>query len=88
VGDEEPELGAAGSWIGVVPVGEEPAEGPRAAREESFTAAVVSKVTAPGPSWGVRSPVRGSWPVLGGGGSLAGLLGSASPAWVRRGPLV
>lgn len=45
VGDAEPELGAADSWIGVVPVGEEPAEVPRGAKEESFTAAVVSKVT-------------------------------------------
>ncbi|KAM4649452.1 RING finger protein 215 isoform 1-T1 [Amazona ochrocephala] len=44
VGDAEPELGAAGSWIGVVPVGEEPAELPRGAREESFTTAVVSKM--------------------------------------------
>lgn len=41
----EPELGAADSWIGVVPVGtEEPAEGPRGAKEESFTTAVVTKV--------------------------------------------
>ncbi|RMC06066.1 hypothetical protein DUI87_17611 [Hirundo rustica rustica] len=46
VGDVEPELGAADSWIGVVPVGtEEPAEGPRGAKEESFTTAVVTKVT-------------------------------------------
>ncbi|XP_065548245.1 RING finger protein 215 isoform X2 [Lathamus discolor] len=44
VGDAEPEPGAAGSWIGVVPVGEEPAELPRGAREESFTTAVVSKM--------------------------------------------
>ncbi|KAM6403709.1 RING finger protein 215 [Rhynochetos jubatus] len=44
VGDAEPELGADGSWIGVVPVGEEPAEVPRGAKEESFTAAVVSKM--------------------------------------------
>ncbi|NXX51160.1 RN215 protein, partial [Tricholaema leucomelas] len=44
VGDAEPELGAADPWIGVVPVGEEPAEGPRGAKEESFTAAVVSKM--------------------------------------------
>uniref|UniRef100_A0A8B9DMG1 RING finger protein 215 n=1 Tax=Anser cygnoides TaxID=8845 RepID=A0A8B9DMG1_ANSCY len=44
VGDEEPELGAEDSWIGVVPLGEEPAEGPRGAKEESFTAAVVSKL--------------------------------------------
>ncbi|KAM6241890.1 RING finger protein 215 [Spheniscus humboldti] len=44
VGDAEPELGAADSWIGVVPVGEEPAELPRGAKEESFTAAVVSKM--------------------------------------------
>ncbi|NXD88175.1 RN215 protein, partial [Halcyon senegalensis] len=44
VGDAEPELGAADSWIGVVPVGEEPAEVPRGAREESFTATVVSKM--------------------------------------------
>ncbi|XP_066834948.1 RING finger protein 215 [Anser cygnoides] len=44
VGDEEPELGAEDSWIGVVPLGEEPAEGPRGAKEESFTAAVVSKM--------------------------------------------
>ncbi|NXT40326.1 RN215 protein, partial [Pelecanoides urinatrix] len=44
VGDAEPELGAADSWIGVVPVGEEPAEVPRGAKEESFTAAVVSKM--------------------------------------------
>ncbi|XP_009461000.1 PREDICTED: RING finger protein 215 [Nipponia nippon] len=44
VGDAEPELGAADSWIGVVPVGEEPAEAPRGAKEESFTAAVVSKM--------------------------------------------
>ncbi|XP_038008752.1 RING finger protein 215 isoform X1 [Motacilla alba alba] len=44
VGDVEPELGAADSWIGVVPVGtEEPAEGPRGAKEESFTTAVVTK---------------------------------------------
>lgn len=42
----EPDLGAADSWIGVVPVGaEEPAEGPRGAKEESFTTAVVAKVT-------------------------------------------
>lgn len=42
----EPELGTADSWIGVVPVGtEEPAEGPRGAKEESFTTAVVTKVT-------------------------------------------
>ncbi|XP_010291522.1 PREDICTED: LOW QUALITY PROTEIN: RING finger protein 215, partial [Phaethon lepturus] len=39
-----PELGTADSWIGVVPVGEEPAEVPRGAKEESFTAAVVSKM--------------------------------------------
>ncbi|XP_009891644.1 PREDICTED: RING finger protein 215 [Charadrius vociferus] len=39
-----PELGAADSWIGVVPVGEEPAGVPRGAKEESFTAAVVSKM--------------------------------------------
>ncbi|EOA96472.1 RING finger protein 215, partial [Anas platyrhynchos] len=38
VGDEEPELGAEDSWIGVVPLGEEPADGPRGAKEESFTA--------------------------------------------------
>ncbi|NWX40515.1 RN215 protein, partial [Steatornis caripensis] len=44
VGDVEPELGAADSWIGVVPLGEEPAEVPRGAKEESFTAAVVSKM--------------------------------------------
>ncbi|XP_040463130.1 RING finger protein 215 [Falco naumanni] len=44
VGHTEPELGAADSWIGVVPVGEEPAEVPRGAKEESFTAAVVSKM--------------------------------------------
>ncbi|NWI55122.1 RN215 protein, partial [Calyptomena viridis] len=45
VGDVEPELGAADSWIGVVPVGsEEPAEGPRGAKEESFTTAVVNKM--------------------------------------------
>ncbi|NWI07056.1 RN215 protein, partial [Tichodroma muraria] len=45
VGDAEPELGAADSWIGVVPVGtEEPAEGPRGAKEESFTIAVVTKM--------------------------------------------
>uniref|UniRef100_A0A8C4UGK3 Ring finger protein 215 n=1 Tax=Falco tinnunculus TaxID=100819 RepID=A0A8C4UGK3_FALTI len=44
VGHTEPELGAADSWIGVVPVGEEPAEVPRGAKEESFTAAVVSKL--------------------------------------------
>ncbi|OXB76432.1 UNVERIFIED_CONTAM: hypothetical protein H355_014147 [Colinus virginianus] len=44
VGDAEPELGAADSWIGVVPVGEEPPDGPRSTREESFTAAVVSKM--------------------------------------------
>ncbi|XP_074700384.1 RING finger protein 215 [Strix aluco] len=44
VGDAEPELGAADSWIGVVPVGEEPAEAPRGPREESFTATVVSKM--------------------------------------------
>ncbi|XP_062482054.1 RING finger protein 215 [Pezoporus occidentalis] len=44
VGDAEPELGTDGSWIGVVPVGEEPAELPRGAREESFTTAVVSKM--------------------------------------------
>ncbi|XP_040504199.1 RING finger protein 215 isoform X2 [Gallus gallus] len=44
VGDAEPELGAADSWIGVVPVGEEPADSPRSAKEESFTAAVVSKM--------------------------------------------
>ncbi|KAM6119901.1 LOW QUALITY PROTEIN: RING finger protein 215 [Phoenicopterus ruber ruber] len=44
VGDAEPELVAADSWIGVVPVGEEPAEVPRGAKEESFTAAVVSKM--------------------------------------------
>ncbi|KAI6076417.1 RING finger protein 215 isoform X1 [Aix galericulata] len=44
VGDEEPELGAEDSWIGVVPLGEEPADGPRGAKEESFTAAVVSKM--------------------------------------------
>ncbi|NXA11701.1 RN215 protein, partial [Sapayoa aenigma] len=45
VGDTEPELGTADSWIGVVPMGsEEPAEGPRGAREESFTTAVVTKM--------------------------------------------
>ncbi|NXP18953.1 RN215 protein, partial [Scytalopus superciliaris] len=45
VGDTEPELGAADSWIGVVPVGtEEPPEGPRGAKEESFTTAVVTKM--------------------------------------------
>lgn len=44
VGDAEPELGAADSWIGVVPMGEEPADSPRSAKEESFTAAVVSKM--------------------------------------------
>ncbi|XP_054248841.1 RING finger protein 215 [Indicator indicator] len=44
VGDAEPELGAAAPWIGVVPVGEEPAEGPHGAKEESFTTAVVSKM--------------------------------------------
>ncbi|NXP04126.1 RN215 protein, partial [Thinocorus orbignyianus] len=44
VGDTEPELGAADSWIGVVPMGEQPAEGPHGAKEESFTAAVVSKM--------------------------------------------
>ncbi|XP_071428202.1 RING finger protein 215 isoform X3 [Pithys albifrons albifrons] len=45
VGDAEPELGAADSWIGVVPVGtEEPPEGPRGAKEESFTTAVVTKM--------------------------------------------
>ncbi|POI20691.1 hypothetical protein CIB84_015562 [Bambusicola thoracicus] len=44
VGDAEPELGAADSWIGVVPVGEEPADSPRSTKEESFTAAVVSKM--------------------------------------------
>ena len=45
MGDAEPELGTADSWIGVVPVGEDPAEVPRGAKEESFTATVVSKVT-------------------------------------------
>ncbi|XP_059719066.1 RING finger protein 215 isoform X2 [Haemorhous mexicanus] len=45
VGDVEPELSAADSWIGVVPVGtEEPAEGPRSAKEESFTTTVVTKL--------------------------------------------
>ncbi|NWZ93080.1 RN215 protein, partial [Nesospiza acunhae] len=45
VGDVEPELSAADSWIGVVPVGtEEPAEGPCGAKEESFTTAVVTKM--------------------------------------------
>ncbi|OWK53434.1 RING finger protein 215 [Lonchura striata] len=45
VGDVEPELSAADSWIGVVPVGtEEPAEGPRGAKEESFTTTVVTKM--------------------------------------------
>ncbi|NXO30964.1 RN215 protein, partial [Cisticola juncidis] len=45
VGEVEPELGAADSWIGVVPVGtEEAAEGPRGAKEESFTTAVVTKM--------------------------------------------
>uniref|UniRef100_A0A8C5JS77 Ring finger protein 215 n=1 Tax=Junco hyemalis TaxID=40217 RepID=A0A8C5JS77_JUNHY len=45
VGDVEPELSAADGWIGVVPVGtEEPAEGPRGAKEESFTTAVVTKM--------------------------------------------
>ncbi|NWI64166.1 RN215 protein, partial [Todus mexicanus] len=44
VGDTEPELGAADSWIGVVPVGEEPTEVPRGAKEESFTTTVVSKM--------------------------------------------
>ncbi|NWS16874.1 RN215 protein, partial [Pachyramphus minor] len=45
VGEEEPELGSADSWIGVVPVGtEEPPEGPRGAKEESFTTAVVTKM--------------------------------------------
>ncbi|XP_039417278.1 LOW QUALITY PROTEIN: RING finger protein 215 [Corvus cornix cornix] len=41
VGDVSRKLGAADSWIGVVPVGtEEPAEGPRGAKEESFTTAM------------------------------------------------
>ncbi|XP_064248819.1 RING finger protein 215 isoform X3 [Passer domesticus] len=45
VGDVEPELSTADSWIGVVPVGtKEPAEGPRGAKEESFTTAVVTKM--------------------------------------------
>ncbi|XP_017692996.1 PREDICTED: RING finger protein 215 isoform X1 [Lepidothrix coronata] len=45
VGEAEPELGSADSWIGVVPVGtEEPPEGPRGAKEESFTTAVVTKM--------------------------------------------
>ncbi|NXK98415.1 RN215 protein, partial [Formicarius rufipectus] len=45
VGDADPDLGAADSWIGVVPVGtEEPPEGPRGAKEESFTTAVVTKM--------------------------------------------
>ncbi|NWX53716.1 RN215 protein, partial [Promerops cafer] len=45
VGDMEPELGTADNWIGVVPVGtEEPAEGLRGAKEESFTTAVVTKM--------------------------------------------
>ncbi|KAM6247201.1 RING finger protein 215 isoform 1-T1 [Porphyrio hochstetteri] len=44
VGDTEPELGSDDGWIGVVPVGEEPAKAPRGAKEESFTAAVVSKM--------------------------------------------
>ncbi|XP_027593482.1 RING finger protein 215 [Pipra filicauda] len=45
VGEAEPELGSADSWIGVVPVGtEEPSEGPRGAKEESFTTAVVTKM--------------------------------------------
>lgn len=55
VGDAEPELGAADSWIGVVPVGEEPADSPRSAKEESFTAAVVSKVSVPS-SNGTQAP--------------------------------
>ncbi|KAM9371786.1 RING finger protein 215 [Phaethornis superciliosus] len=41
VGDTEPELGAADTWIGVVPVGQDRAEGPH---EESFTTTVVSKM--------------------------------------------
>ncbi|NWU82544.1 RN215 protein, partial [Onychorhynchus coronatus] len=45
VGEAEPELDSADSWIGVVPVGtEEPPEGPRGAKEESFTTAVVTKM--------------------------------------------
>ncbi|NWU98250.1 RN215 protein, partial [Upupa epops] len=44
VGDVEPELDAASSWIGVVPVSEEATEVPHSAKEESFTAAVVSKM--------------------------------------------
>ncbi|NXX98944.1 RN215 protein, partial [Centropus bengalensis] len=44
VGAGEPQVGAAERWIGVVPVGEDPAQGPRGAREESFTAAIVSKM--------------------------------------------
>ncbi|NXY38293.1 RN215 protein, partial [Pomatorhinus ruficollis] len=53
VGDVEPELGTTDSWIGVVPVGtEEPAEGPRGAKEESFTTAVVTKVILCLTLWG------------------------------------
>ncbi|XP_073168881.1 RING finger protein 215 isoform X3 [Lepidochelys kempii] len=44
VGGAEPELEGEGSWIGVVPVGEEQAEIPRGSKEESFTAAVVNKM--------------------------------------------
>ncbi|XP_053135477.1 RING finger protein 215 isoform X1 [Hemicordylus capensis] len=44
VGDTDPKLEDAESWIGVVPVGEEQAEVPRGSKEESFTTAVVNKM--------------------------------------------
>ncbi|XP_029475512.1 RING finger protein 215 isoform X2 [Rhinatrema bivittatum] len=44
VGDSEPEVEEEDSWIGVFPMGEEPGEIQRGSKEESFTAAVVSKM--------------------------------------------
>nr|XP_033811595.1 RING finger protein 215 isoform X3 [Geotrypetes seraphini] len=44
VGDLEPEVEEEDSWIGVFPVGEEQGEIQRGRKEESFTAAVVSKM--------------------------------------------
>ncbi|XP_059569583.1 RING finger protein 215 isoform X5 [Alligator mississippiensis] len=42
--EKQEEEAEEASWIGVVPLGEEQAEAPRSSSEESFTAAVVSKM--------------------------------------------